>query len=262
MYNFILGDTEMTRQKRRLLKRFSKLIMVLQTIFLAYVAYVLMNTILLTGTMKIIIIVIILFINFVIMCMMAINFNKNKIKLLIFSYILLLITSGLTYTATSMVASANKAIDNITGKQYMNVNSDFLALKDSDIKKISDLANKNIGLLMNVKDYEGYILPQAALKKAKLTATIKYVSSYAELISGLADGTYDTIAVPSSYKTSLQLSDDLKSDLDKFVSIHSMEDKVLVNKDIEQNVSADEPFNIVLIGTDSPLETITIITMC
>lgn len=147
------------------------------------------------------------------------------------------------------------AISSITGKNTMEVSSVFITMDDS-ITSIDDFKGKKIGLLSNESDYEGHILPLEELDKQKVDYDITYVTSSLDLMGGLVEGTYDIIALPEDYQDRFEVNEDFAKNYDDFHVILNVKKTVAKpDNSSEEGIKEGEPFTIVLLGTDSDIET-------
>lgn len=227
---------------------------IVQLFLTVYLIYSVVSSILIDNNIKIAVTAFFIVL-FVVSFFVEKKILKKKPPLIIVTYILiLLLFLGVSY-GVSIFAGVDKVINNITSDKYMDVNSNFVALKKSKINSIDDLEGKKVGLLSNKNDYEGYILPTEALDKKKIESKITYKLTFLELINGLIDGDFDAIVLPNDYKDRFDYSEDVIAQFENFVSIHKMSDKIKIVVQKEKEIAAGKPFNIVLIGTDSPLET-------
>lgn len=245
----------MKSSNKKILKTITLVFILGQILLLTYGIYTILSSILLTLFLRILIIGGFILLNIVLTALMLIGINRRKKTLLLFSYIMVIIITAISLFAISVLFSINSTIDNITGKKYMDVNSSFVTLIKDNYEELSDLKGKKVGLLENTKNYESNVLPIQVLKDNKITVDFKYAPSYAELILGLLDGEYDAVALPSNFKTTVELSDDLMDDFDLLENFYSTTKKVEIVTENSENIKAGDPFTIVLIGTDSPLET-------
>lgn len=231
------------------------IIMILQIIFSLYIGFVLFRSILIGDVIKIIAIVSLLLFDVGLYLMIKRNMKIKKKMPLIITYVATFLMDIILFIGITIFAGVGNVIDNITGDKYMNVTSNFVVLKESKIEELNDLKGKTIGLLTTKSDYEGYILPKKALDESNLKVTIKYGTTYLDLINKLLNKEYDAIALPDDYQDRFEYSEDISSQFKDFKIIHTMKDKIKIVKKTEKKIEVGKPFNIVLIGTDSALET-------
>lgn len=246
----------MAKKDKKKKLNFFKIINIIQILLSIYLIYTLFSSKIIASWIKVIGIIVIILI-LLISTLLIKKARRQKKRISIFFYYLLLI---LTYTiliyTSSLFLSVEGTIGNITSQKYMNVSSSFFVLKKSNINSITDLKNKKIGLLTDTADYEGNIMPLKALKKESVTANIKYLPSYVELVNGLINGDFSAIVLPSDYTERFEFTNDVISEFKNFKSFYNMKDKILIRKATDNKlINENKPFNIVLIGTDSALET-------
>ncbi len=238
------------------LRKIINIVNMIQMIFLIYILYLIISLESISILIKIIICLGILAIGMALILGISKFLKRKKTVAALLLSILFIILYGALFVGLHFYSSFESLIDKITSDKYMEVNSSFIVLKTSNIETLEDLDEKEVGLLTNKNDYEGYIMPTEAIEEANITPNITYVTSYLELINGLLDEEYDAIVLPKDYKERFEFTEEFEENFENFVSVHDMSDKVKItaNKE-EEAVNSKDPFNILLIGTDSELET-------
>lgn len=172
--------------------------------------------------------------------------NKRKILAGILAFTLILSSASLIYGSNYMM----KIEKSVQGASTTSSNVDivFVTTKESGIDELNNL---KVGLLNNVENNAGYVAPQEYIKqKSGIDVDFTY-KSWHELINALGEGAVDAIVLPSGYKK--MLAEDTayvkyKSDL-KVIDKYTMK----IEKENKAITDTNKPFNILLVGTDSPL---------
>ena len=208
------------------------------------------------------------YINIALLCMLVLwaiakNFKlrkqPKKYKFFLLIIILAAIGVGEFYVSKiisqgiSSIDSLNKSNDKV---KYSVV---VLTLKDSELTK-KDYMDSNIGIITDTEEVEGYILAEELIKKDKISEKklVKY-DSYIDMLTDLYDKKIDAAFVSGNYVVKY-------SELDKFKNIKSETkvirklEKEMKPKEAESTKASDksvtEPFTMLLLGVDSPVENI------
>lgn len=201
---------------------------------------------------KILIIGLILFVYLIFVKMSFKLKKKKKVKIII---IILIIVNIIAFLSFLLLLKVNTTLNNLGPKNSVTYKTNFLVLNDSKIKKIKDIDNKIIGLLNDENSYESYLIPTEVLSSEEIDVDIKYVESYSELINGIIEGNYDVIAVPNEVEQLFDFDKELIDKMEKLRIIHTSTKVVKNINEKVKEIKSGEPFSILLIGTDSKLET-------
>ena len=213
------------------------------------------------------IISIILIIIWLLICLFSIRrilmFNSKKVrnnhkKYVVINIILLVISLlyafGLYFISNNVDRVMNK-IGNVSSTKT-TYSSSLIALKDNKANKIEEIGDSKIGILIDEKSYEGYIIPQEVLDELNIENELELYNNYIDALASLYKGEIEYIFVPTNYSvlfSSIEGYEDLKSDT-KILYTKTKE----VNSSITVNSKGtlDEPFTVLLMGVDSELENI------
>ena len=185
--------------------------------------------------------------------------KKNKRKKYIICNIIILAISllyagGLFFISNNVERVINK-IGNVSSTKT-TYSSSLITLKNNTASSIEDINNTKIGILIDEKSYEGYIIPQEVISEFKLKNELELYDNYIDALSDLYSEKIEYIFVPTNYSVlfaSIEGYENLKSDT-KILYTKTKE----VNSSITVNTKGtlDEPFTILLMGVDSELEDI------
>ena len=210
---------------------------------------------------------IILIIVWLLICLFSIRrilmFNSKKVKYnhkkyvvinIILLAISLLYAFGLYFISNNVDRVMNK-IGNVSSTKT-TYSSSLIALKDNKANKIEEIGDSKIGILIDEKSYEGYIIPQEVLDELNIENELELYNNYIDALASLYKGEIEYIFVPTNYSvlfSSIEGYEDLKSDT-KILYTKTKE----VNSSITVNSKGtlDEPFTVLLMGVDSELENI------
>ena len=179
------------------------------------------------------------------------NKSKKKISRSIFfnwffSIIFLVLGLFITFVYSSIQGlSSNETI----------YSSSLVVLKESSINEISDIKNKDIGMLSD-NSYEGEKIPKEILKKEKLNNKVNISSyeDYYELLSDLYSKKVDGAFLPTSYVdlfSNLSNYEDIGS---KTRIVYTKEKKVKKLGLSSRKGSINKPFTVLLSGIDSNVD--------
>lgn len=177
----------------------------------------------------------------------ALRVQKRKILVGILATFMVL-TSGAMMYATSYVTSIEDAVQQAGKTTRDEIDIVFIANEGSDV---NELKNIKVGLLSNTSSNEGYIAPMEYLStKTNIEEDYTY-ATWHDLMLALAEEKVDAIVLPASYKTTFEEDSAFMQYGEKFVEI----DKYTMKIETEAKTITDtnKPFNILLVGTDSPL---------
>ena len=180
--------------------------------------------------------------------------TKEKKKLLVFFLILYII---LNIAIGILITYIYGKIDNIN-KEYVTYSSSLVTMKESGMKKLSDIKEITIGIINDKTSPDGYIIPMEIIKEKNLKDenTIKKYDDYNSMLSDLYSGEIGAIFINSDYRN-LYSTTEAYSNIDKETNIvYSKEKKILkANTSKRETASAGksikDPFTILLMGVDS-----------
>jgi len=164
------------------------------------------------------------------------------------------VVNGITIIFIAVFMLASFSIDKVYEKISSIVQSDtatytsvLLTMKDYDFSNSSV-----IGMISNVEDKEGYILPQEIIKKENLNNEIKQYDDYLLMLVDFYNGELDAIFISNNYPVLFGSEEKFENILEdtKIIFSHSKEMKTDESK-ITSNKSLTEPFTLLLLGVDS-----------
>jgi LCP family protein required for cell wall assembly len=174
-------------------------------------------------------------------------------RFLLYLILIFSIGYGQYYLATNL----NKFYSslNTINKEEVTYSTSLVALKSSNITKISDIKNKKIGILEDTSNVEGNQLPNEIIKENKLennNEIIKY-EDFVFMLNDLYDKKVDVIFLSSNYES-------MYSTIERFETISTdvveitTKSKTVEKKEVisgSKNKKLTEPFTILLLGLDS-----------
>lgn len=193
--------------------------------------------------------------------------KKTKIyKVIIFILVSLLLTgiqlygSYLIYRTYNSLSSANKS--------SVTYETNIVVMKDSKLKKIDDLKNKTIGIVVDETSIDGYVIGLEIIDENKLekNSKIEEYTDISSMLKDLYDNKIDAIIVSSNY-TSMFTSIDAYKNIKEETKVIYKKSKKLSKKEIAKYVgeeivnknessSITEPFTVLLMGIDSTADTL------
>jgi LCP family protein required for cell wall assembly len=230
-----------------------KLPMIMQVLLFLIVSFNVIDFSLFNLATKIVIITVLLLLavlvrKFVISSVKKRNKTLRKISigtLVIFYLLIIILSFSLSYI--------EGILNRITEEKVYTLTSNFMIYDNENIESIKDLNGKVIGLLTNDKDEESHLMAKVELEKNNVNATIIYGLSHYELVIGLVDKTFDAVALPDDFKERYINEEDFKDEFLEIKSIHRTIKELKSERKNTNVLSKSDPFNIVLIGTDSSL---------
>ena len=186
--------------------------------------------------------------------------RKRKKKKHIGYGIIMVLFAAICFAGGFVINYLYSKVDNIN-KDLVTYSSSLLVMADDKAAKIEDIVDYEIGILVDEKSPEGYIIPQEIIKEYTLhdTNVIKSYDNYSAMLVDMYAGELDALFITSSYV-------DLYSDITGYEDI-ATDTKVIISKDKEMkksetsdieiastNKSVTEPFTILLMGIDSTAE--------
>ncbi len=193
--------------------------------------------------------------------------KKTKIyKVIIFILVSLLLTgiqlygSYLIYRTYNSLSSANKS--------SVTYETNIVVMKDSKLKKIDDLKDKTIGIVVDETSIDGYVIGLEIIDENKLekNSKIEEYTDISSMLKDLYDNKIDAIIVSSNY-TSMFTSIDAYKNIKEETKVIYKKSKKLSKKEIAKYVgeeivnknessSITEPFTVLLMGIDSTADTL------
>ncbi|MDD2208550.1 MAG: LCP family protein [Bacilli bacterium] len=170
----------------------------------------------------------------------------KKHKHVVITSVLVIIFSFINFFAFYYINKTYGYIDNISKDKVLYTTNLITLAGKEDIK--------NIGIISEENDIEGYILPTEYLNKNKNNYQITYYDDYLSLLNDLYDEEIDGAFITSNFVliySSVERFNNIKTD----TRIHAVYSKEMKNPDlISSNKSVTEPFTILIMGVDSQYE--------
>lgn len=239
----------------------TSIIMFIAFLFLSY------SILLISGVeteIRYIVIAILLLINLIVIFLLRKIINKKKIyRYIIYFVILLILTlgqAGLGFFIFKTYSSINSI-----NKDKITYSTSVVVMKDSEIKKLTDLNNKKIGIVNDKTDIDNHILGMEIINNKKLNDnnTIIDYSDVSSLISDLYKSKVDAIIISSNY-TVMFKSIEAYSKIEEETTVIDVYEKTYKKSEIDKitgeettlnkNSSIKEPFTLLIMGVDSTKE--------
>lgn len=228
----------MKKKKNKVIKFIDWLILAL---FLILTIFLIINIIKLSDIENLIRIIAIIFL---ILLFIIITIFRKKKKLL-FRIIIIILSIGyifLNYTFYKIYSS----LDNITVE--VNTKVLYLVTSSKKIEDIEDITDEDIAVLSSEKDSEFYDLAEIILTNKELENKLVEYEDYIEIMNALLEDEIKYAFLPQNYEAIYNADKEEKKELD-FNVLHT-ETKTTKSKRVKQPQSINEPFSMLLIGTD------------
>ena len=174
--------------------------------------------------------------------------NKKKIRFILLMFISFII-SILMVTCSYFIETIYGEIGNMQEKDKTIYTGYLISLTDTN-------NIKNVGLINNENDIEGYTIAKEIIKDNKLKYSTKNYNSYEEMIVDLYNGTIEGAFVQSNYVTYFK-EEERYQNIDTETKIIYKKSKTVKTEKIESSDKLlTEPFTILLLGVDSTLNSI------
>lgn len=184
------------------------------------------------------------------------SIKKNKLKSYIKVIVILIILILGEYFITFNLNKVSDSIAKVTNN-YTNYSTSLIVMKDSNIKSVSDLKNKKIGIISDTNNTEGYSLAMELVKKEKINInSLKSYDDYKEMLNDLYQNKINAVLISSSYKNIYATDDDFSNIGSKVKEISKKTKKVKKNNNSKKGKVLTEPFTILLVGVDSDSESL------
>ena len=232
------------KKKKRKLNIFS---LIIGGIFIILTGILIYNLIILSNIetlLRIIIIVVLLFV----LGILVVFQKKKKILCRIVMIILSLIYIFLNYSFYRVYSS----LDNIT----KNVDTKGICLVAGNIEKdsLDDITNESIAVVNKNMDEDFYEMVTDIIDKENLENDLVEYEDYIAIINALLNKEIEYAFLPENYEV-IYNANNGEENVNLNFSILYTEQKEIENKDVlVSNKTLDEPFTILLMGTDALLD--------
>lgn len=189
--------------------------------------------------------------------------TKNRKAILIILYILLCLIFILGQSVLGYYIHKTYQTINSINKDSVTYASSLVVLKSSNVKAVDALKNKKIGIVVNKKSIDEYILANQIVKNDKLDeiATIVEYDNITTMFKDLYKGSIDAVLTTKNYvsmfkslegyekiQEETKIIDEIKKTYKKNeISKITGESETVYNS----NASITEPFTVLLMGVDS-----------
>ena len=176
--------------------------------------------------------------------------------------IVLLVLGGVQFFISYNIGKGLGFISNISTKEYKTYKTSLIALKSSNITKVSDITSETkIGRVNDENDIENYVLAKEIMKKDDIDeSTIKNYDDPITMLYELYEGKINAAFVSGSYIDIYKGMQKFEKIAEEAVEIdkYSKKMKAVENKGtkVSSSKGMTEPFTILLLGVDSEEEDI------
>lgn len=205
-------------------------------------------------------------VNIVFMILLRKLIRKNSLVKYILFIIISFILIGIQGFIGYFVFKTYSSLDNMN-KNKITYTSAIVTLKDSKYTE-SNLKDIKIGIINDTSSIDGYILGKEIIKEKDLEEnnTIVECETYTELIKELYDKKLDAIIISGNYTSMFKSIDEYKN-IESDTKIIYEKSKTYSKSEIAKNSGdditnfntsdkIDEPFTLLVMGIDSPSETL------
>ena len=198
----------------------------------------------------------------IILCILAIvdivffvGFNHKDLGLKIVALFLAFFLLAGGTVGSIMVAKANGIVNSVldgsgSAGNYETYSGVFICYdKNNQFTSIQDLADKNVGMLNETEKGLSYIANEV-LEENKIEVSLTYYKSNAEMVQALLDGTVDSIAITSAYRSIYETDENSQFTkyLNNFIDFYPFEKELKVENSKTKKDLSKDPFNVLLIG--------------
>lgn len=185
--------------------------------------------------------------------------RSHKIKGFITVTIVSLVFSAIQTTGYYYLTRVYKAIDSYSN--VANMYSSSLVSYNKELKTYKDLNNKVIGIVSDVKDISGNVLPLSIINEKKLEKNnkIKKYSSSIELLVALKDKEIDAAFFNSNYVDMFCLLEGYETIEEDTVILYTESKEYNTTEDTHDTTDSSftRPFTMLFIGVDSSTDGVT-----
>ena len=250
-------DVKLSQNVKKKKKKNKRLLAKLMTffIFVALAILVFQMIYLDLLPMKLIILISAVFLIIALIITLIMNFKVKKfIPRLLIGLISLCMCLGLAYGNYFVYKTKDtfEVVTSIADKKA--ITTSIIAMKTSDIKKVSDLKNKKIGTISSM-DSEATERTLKALSKENVKYSTKNYSNLDDLVNALYDGSVDAICLNEKYRDILHETDEYFTFNTEtkvaYQNVHYVEREATDNDSDPVNDITKDAFTILVSGNDS-----------
>lgn len=189
--------------------------------------------------------------------------TKNRKVILVILYILLCLIFILGQSILGYYIHKTYQTINSINKDTVTYASSLVVLKSSNVKAVDALKNKKIGIVVNKKSIDEYILANQIVKNDKLDeiATIVEYDNITTMFKDLYKGSIDAVLTTKNYVSmfkSLEGYEKIQEEtkiIDEIEKTYKKNEISKITGESEtvynSNASITEPFTVLLMGVDS-----------
>ena len=189
--------------------------------------------------------------------------TKNRKVILVILYILLCLIFILGQSILGYYIHKTYQTINSINKDTVTYASSLVVLKSSNVKAVDALKNKKIGIVVNKKSIDEYILANQIVKNDKLDeiATVVEYDNITTMFKDLYKGSIDAVLTTKNYVSmfkSLEGYEKIQEEtkiIDEIEKTYKKNEISKITGESEtvynSNASITEPFTILLMGVDS-----------
>ncbi len=179
-------------------------------------------------------------------------------KYIIFCIILLLI-GCIEFFISSLIDKGVSTIDKMN-KNEVTYTSSLIVMSDGKYTNIDDISKAKIGIISDTEDVEGYVLAKELIDKNKIKESqLTEYDDYVTMLIDLYSDEINALFISGSYVDIYSSMERFENIDNEVLEIDSYSKKMKKITDENTQVSykkVTEPFTILLLGVDSPVEDI------
>ena len=176
--------------------------------------------------------------------------RKNKVSSYIWYFLfLILFILGEAFLSVNL-DKVSSSISKLTNKEN-GYSTSLVTLNSSKLNKINNIKDEKIGIISDVNNTEGYIIPMEIIENEKIKEkNIVTYDSFIEMIKALYNKDIDAMFISSSYVSMFSSEEGFEDIASKTKVIYEKNKTVVKEKKIS-NKSLKDPFTVLIMGVDS-----------
>lgn len=208
-----------------------------------------------------------LIVNIVLILLLRKLIKKNTLAKYIIFIIISFILIGIQGVLGYFIFKTYSSLDNMN-KDKITYTSAIVTLKDSKYDNVNSLKDIKIGIINDTTSIDGYILGKEIIKEYNLESknTIVECETFTELIKELYDKKIEAIIISSNYPSMFKSIKEYENVETETEIIYEKSKKYTKNEiakisgeettSFNTSNKIDEPFTMLVMGIDSPAETL------
>ncbi len=175
--------------------------------------------------------------------------NKLRYPSIIFAALLLLFVGFANYYVIRLHSSISGAIVDTTKTQYEDITTSFVAYDTDAYTSLSDIENKNVGIINSTEFQEGNVLPTQLLTDQNINVNYVEYPTYNDMLLALFNNEIDVASLPEAYYSMFIGNEGYEEYLDLTTAFYSFTTEVAIEGQVasDKNITS-EPFTVLLIG--------------